>query len=482
MKCSGNTIALLPLLAGSCLPLQAAIMLVLRRILGSTLWVLVWNYVGLTVLTIPACFWGRSWRESFEALKEKVRADWRDAFSLLPGVVGPMVVFSTIFVSGNVGLGTSFVFSVCGSVVASLLLDFTGALWAERKPVSALRIGGAVLILGGTGAFQADSMMDSRTSAGGLILFLVLGVTAGGLFVVQAAMNKRLTQTFANPCRAAALTGLQGMAVTVPIALALDPLPDFSRARGVDFWAFLSGSVGLLMVISSMTAPRFVGFSVTFQLTVLGQVVAAVVYDRYLSVFGLESRDVTLARGVGLVLVLLGMLTSLLEVWREGRKEKQKKEVGKGELEGEKGIDRDRESDHVRSKRCEKVLMIEAQDVEAALPLSESDEREGPLEDSGKKETGAAGEREMGRLEVNSRAFVTEFEQKIPMRERERETTRPLSMSVSCTSVPPFAGSGSLLTVKEKDLSWVSRQREGDQEAPGEGEADTEKKGEENEV
>jgi bacterial/archaeal transporter family-2 protein len=134
---------LLAFAAGVLLPLQAGINAQLRSVLGSPLAAALVSFVvgtaGLAlvalVLRAPTPF----------------RAAWESSawWHWVGGLIGAVYVLTTIILAPKLGAATLTAAVVAGQMIASLLLDQYGLVGFPLHPISAARLVGAALVIGG---------------------------------------------------------------------------------------------------------------------------------------------------------------------------------------------------------------------------------------------------------------------------------------------------------------------------------------------
>lgn len=131
------------ILAGIGLPLQAALNVNLRGMLGNPLRASLASFVvgtlllGALVLTV---------REPLPALATIARAPW---WFWTGGVVGAFYVVSSIVVVPRLGSAFAFALIVAGQMFASIAIDRLGLFGVAQTPLSVGRLAGAALLVAG---------------------------------------------------------------------------------------------------------------------------------------------------------------------------------------------------------------------------------------------------------------------------------------------------------------------------------------------
>ncbi|MDB5418510.1 MAG: hypothetical protein JWP50_1929 [Phenylobacterium sp.] len=138
----GWLIILLAVLGGAGMAVQAPTNALLARPLGSAVSAALVSFViGSVGLAALAAFTGA--RIDGGALRSLPWYAW------LGGVYGAFFVVVAAFGAPRIGVGALFTAAVAGQVVTAVALDQLGALGLERHPVTALRLAGLALVIGG---------------------------------------------------------------------------------------------------------------------------------------------------------------------------------------------------------------------------------------------------------------------------------------------------------------------------------------------
>ena len=267
---------------------------------------------------------------------------------LLPGVLGAAYVSLTNFLTPPLGFSAFFVSAVTAQLFAAAAMDATGWGGAAaapapplQPPASAASCDGpaelapqplapappprrllpraAALCLAALGAGLAVSQGLTSPSQGGgapalssgAVAGCVLGAAAaGGLMVVQAALNRGAAAQL--PSRAAATwwsfhCGVLATMVVYGVeagirGLSLPHLAAFSAAP--PYFFFLGGVLGVVVVFSSIRVTQALGSQAYFTLAVCGQLSASAAIDEG-GWLGAPVRPVAGVRAAGVALVAL---------------------------------------------------------------------------------------------------------------------------------------------------------------------------------
>ena len=130
---------------------------------------------------------------------------------------------------------------------------------------------------------------------------------AGVFAATQTPTNAMLSTAVRSPVNAAFVSFAVGTLVLAAAVALVRVKPDWGAVRALPLYAWLGGAYGAFFVVAAAySAPR-IGVAATVTLLVAGQLVAAAALDQ-LGAFGMERRDLTPARLLGLALVAAGVV------------------------------------------------------------------------------------------------------------------------------------------------------------------------------
>jgi len=147
--------------------------------------------------------------------------------------------------------------------------------------------------------------------------YALLALVAGALLPLQALVNARLGQATAGGLFASACSFLVGtLALACVLAVTRTALPSGESLLRLPAWIWAGGVLGAAFVlIATLAIPR-IGAASLVAVVVLGQMIAALVLDR----FGIlqAAREVNATRLLGALLVVAGVVL-VLEPWKTAR-------------------------------------------------------------------------------------------------------------------------------------------------------------------
>lgn len=131
------------LAVGCVLPFQAGINAELRRTFGSPVTAATISFaVGTSVLLVVSLLTRQSWTPLLPLGSAP-------AWIWLGGVCGAIYVAAAIVLVPRIGAGSTAALGIAGQVLASVVVDALGLVRVPVHPISALRLLGALLVVGG---------------------------------------------------------------------------------------------------------------------------------------------------------------------------------------------------------------------------------------------------------------------------------------------------------------------------------------------
>lgn len=145
--------------------------------------------------------------------------------------------------------------------------------------------------------------MGSLSSLG---LYVPLAFVCGVVLVTQPGFNSTLSSNVGGALNAATVSlCVSALAILI---LRFFFAPGFSVSVALDktpYWGWLGGFLGVFFVVASMyVAPR-IGATALVSLILCGQMVAALVYDRF-GILGYGETPVTMTRTLGILMIIVG--------------------------------------------------------------------------------------------------------------------------------------------------------------------------------
>lgn len=232
---------------------------------------------------------------------------------LLGGLASPLCITAGILLFPRLGAATSVGLFVAGQVLASLVLDTSGALGVPQETLDAFRLLGALAVVIGVGVVvrtQRARAQGLAPASGGHPGWVVLGLAAGAVLPLQAAVNARLRGQVGAPLAVGTISfTVATLAIALVLALLLaaraTPRPRVAPLARMPWWGWLGGLCAAAYVTGTFLLLPVVGAAPTVALTVTGQQVVSAAIDQY-GWLGMARRPLSRLRGSGLSVLLAG--------------------------------------------------------------------------------------------------------------------------------------------------------------------------------
>ena len=134
---------------------------------------------------------------------------------------------------------------------------------------------------------------------------VLLMVVAGGLIALQAPINAVLGRAIGTFAAASVSFAIGTAALVLITVLVGGGFGELAEATNLGWYYLTGGVLGAVYVTSALVTVRALGAGGVTAATITGQLVAALVVDR-LGVLGLEERELSFARLLGVALLAVG--------------------------------------------------------------------------------------------------------------------------------------------------------------------------------
>jgi transporter family-2 protein len=142
----------------------------------------------------------------------------------------------------------------------------------------------------------------------GTPLYAVLAAGAGACIALQATANTKFRANLGSPAYAAFFSICGTFATACAFMLLTRPTaPSGGAVRSTEWWNWVGGPLGALIVLAGATLVRHLGAAPFIALVVGGQLLCSILLDHF-ALMGLEEQRITPGRVVGAVLVVAGVL------------------------------------------------------------------------------------------------------------------------------------------------------------------------------
>lgn len=135
---------------------------------------------------------------------------------------------------------------------------------------------------------------------------LALPLIAGAMLPLQAGMNGEVARQLSSVMNAALVSFAVGTVALLVIVLAQRDLPTLQGLRGITWWHWSSGLLGVFLIATAAFAAPRVGASLFMALLLAEQLLMALVLDHY-GWAGYRQASISLSKVGGIVLVFLGV-------------------------------------------------------------------------------------------------------------------------------------------------------------------------------
>lgn len=231
---------------------------------------------GLIVLLPIVALHGPS-RRAVTRVLPAVRSRALPWAALTGGLFGAAFLVTQSVLVPLVGVAVFSVGTVAGLAAGSLMVDRLGFSPFGVVAVTAQRIVAAVVAV--VAVWIAIS--DRLTSSSNVVLFAALAFVAGALIAPQQAGNGRISVVSGSPFAAALVNSIGGVAVmslVLTVSIATDRV-DLVDPWGAPLWAYVTGVMGLAIIVGAAWAVPSLGVLVYSLMSVLGQLSGALLLD-----------------------------------------------------------------------------------------------------------------------------------------------------------------------------------------------------------
>jgi len=283
---------------GAQLAVQAPINGGLGRTVGKLPAALISFLVGLLALFL-ICL-------AFGSLSDFSSIGDADKATLFGGLIGAMYVATATVTISRIGAGAVAAATIAGQLTSSVVIDDFGWVGVDTIPVTGLRVFGAVLLLLGTVLIvYRKKYVDDVEGAGKAGIIAIGAMTLAGAGVgFQHPMNALLADHIGG-LNSSLMNFMTGAVLLLLLVLATRAIGQVREARKVRWFYLVGGLIGVVTVLSSLTAVETIGAAGLTSALVTGQLLSSIALDRS-GAFGLEKRPITTVRVAGVVLLIAG--------------------------------------------------------------------------------------------------------------------------------------------------------------------------------
>jgi transporter family-2 protein len=220
-------------------------------------------------------------------------------FFLLAGCIGAYFVFAQAMSVPMTGVALFTVAVVGGQTVSSLLVDHWGLGPGGRRAINAARILGAALMI----VAVLVSVADRLHTGSGVLLWLLLPISAGFFMSFQQAANGHSAKAYASPLAATFVNFGTGFFSLAILWFATHPGTGFPALTGA-VWMYVGGLCGCIFIAVNAWLIKHLGILVTVMAMIAGQLLGSLLLDLFFPLPGAHSSILTI---LGLLLTFLAM-------------------------------------------------------------------------------------------------------------------------------------------------------------------------------
>jgi transporter family-2 protein len=236
-------------------------------------------------------------------LRDSLRHGELKPWQLLGGTCGAFLVTTQGLTVSTLGVAVFTVAVVAGQVVSSLPVDRAGLGPGGPQPITLPRAAGALLAVAAVIVSVADHGVVTDPS--GLWLAALPAVAGLGL-AWQTAVNGQVKQAAGNvvvPTVVNFLMGTSALVVAAVVDVLIRGLPDSFPTQ---WWLYTGGTMGIVAILTAVTAVRVTGVLLLGMSSVAGQLVGALLLDVFAPTTG-SDLSVTSVVGIAMTMVAVGI-------------------------------------------------------------------------------------------------------------------------------------------------------------------------------
>jgi transporter family-2 protein len=264
---------------------------------------------GLTILFIGLALIKPA-RKAYFGVPKLIRTQKLHWWQIIGGTAGALFVIGQGFVVPVVGVAIFVISVVAGQTCASLLVDKYGLGPAGPKPVTILRVFSAGLAVVGV-----VIAVLGRAHTGTFNLPMVIYMfTVGALTSAQHAMNGRVAQETKQPWATTTLNFTVGMTVLLILFLLYNLITDVAIPIPPAPWEqpllWTGGAIGIVFIVSAVVLVRTLGILIFALVSVVGQLLGAVLLDIF---FPTPGNTVTFQVLLGIAITVVAVIIASLQ-------------------------------------------------------------------------------------------------------------------------------------------------------------------------
>lgn len=141
-----------------------------------------------------------------------------------------------------------------------------------------------------------------------IYFLLLVALIAGAVLPVQTAVNNKMAVALSSPVLGALVSFAVGtLSILLYSIVSGESLASLTDSKDAPAIAWIGGLLGAFFVTATIILLPRIGVAMTISLIIAGQMITALVMDHF-GLLGLEVRQISIMRVVGMVLISLGVV------------------------------------------------------------------------------------------------------------------------------------------------------------------------------
>ncbi|MBB1079213.1 DMT family transporter [Limosilactobacillus sp. STM2_1] len=302
----------LGLIAGGLVPVQTSVNSRLRQDINEPFLASGISFlVGTLFLIIFGLFTG----SPFIGFSELGQLPW---WGYLGGVLATICLTANIFMFGELGSVLAIVLPMVGQIIFGILIDTFGWFGTQVIPLTAMKVGGAILVLLGIILIVVFPSLHHRSittkQSGSKLFWEIGGIVSGMIYASEIAINGHVGKVLHSPIHAAFLTFLISTILLLGFVTVRGNITRLAliRKNHTPWWGFLGGIIGGFSIyLAALLVPQ-IGNGSAITLGILGQIAISLLIDTF-GLLGGQKRPAERVQIIGLFVLIVGVVfTELL--------------------------------------------------------------------------------------------------------------------------------------------------------------------------
>lgn len=231
------------------------------------------------------------------------------------GFTSAFALTSNILLFIHLGSIQTSVLPIVGQIIMSIIIDQFGFFKAPQSSLTLLKLGGLVILLGGA-LLSANIRLKKDPMAKKIphhnnLPWQIMGIVAGALLAIQAAVNGYLGRVLHSSLLAALITCLVAFLCLLITSLVsrvqiIIGIKTVIQTKG-SWWKWCGGFLGSSYVMISAQLVPILGTGAVIIIALFGQLTFSALIDNY-GWLGAQQHPVSREQVIGLVLMLIGIV------------------------------------------------------------------------------------------------------------------------------------------------------------------------------